>query len=325
MGKKSWLWTGGALAVGTSYSLVTYACQLMTRAKKHSKQQCLELQREAGLLPPEWLEELNRRQLEITSQDNLTLRGWLLPGKQPVERVMIMVHGYTVSASWMLHFALPFLERGWTVLLVDQRAHGASEGRYATYGFMEKYDLDAWISWVVGQYGEEAVIGLLGQSMGGATVLEYAAINQRACFIVADCAYSDMGQLIKHQMGHLHHLPVHPLYRLVDIRLHHQAGFRMQDVSPLRAVVDRPDLPVMFVHGDRDDFVPTQMSLDMYQAKSGKKKLLLVPGAGHARAFFTDRELYAREMFAFIDDALQRGREEDQSKLQKADNEKAFK
>lgn len=306
MQRKRWLVAGGGLLLA-SYSATNYALRQVTQAKRRSGERCLHEQQQAGLLPACRLRRLARRQVEIESSDGLKLRGWLLPSHLPSRQVMVMVHGYTVSANWMLHLALPFLDQGWTVLLVDQRAHGASQGRHATYGFMEKLDLQRWVNWVLAQFGEVA-IGLLGQSMGGATVLEYAAINQRASFIIADCAYSDMGELIKYQLTRRHLVPAHPLYRLVDLRLQQVAGFRMRDVSPIRALAARPELPVMFIHGGRDDFVPTWMSQALYQAKADPKQLLIVPGAGHARSFFVDRELYLREVFAFVKQALALGR-----------------
>lgn len=302
--KRSWLLAGGALVVGASQSLVSFAFQQFTCAKRQTNNQCLETQEKAGALCRQRLANLTRKRVEIESNDGLRLRGWLLPGKQPVNRVIILVHGYTATASWMLHLALPFLTRGWTVLLVDQRAHGASEGKYSSYGYHEKHDLHRWVNWIVQQYGEQVTIGLLGQSMGGGTVLEYAALNQRVSFIVADCAYSDLQQLIKHQIGNLHHLPVRPLLQLLDRRLSKRVGFRMRDVSPLHAIRGQADLPVMFIHGELDNFVPTEMSVEMHEQKQGPKKLLIIPSAGHARAHIIDPVTYERELFSFIGQVL---------------------
>lgn len=304
MRRRNWWLAGGALVVGASQSLVSFAFKQVTCARKQTNQQCLEAQERAGALQREQLAELPRRRVEIESNDGLKLRGWLLPGEHPVQKVIILVHGYTAASSWMLHLALPFLGRGWTVLLVDQRAHGGSEGRYASYGYHEKYDLHRWVNWVVQQYGEQVIIGLLGQSMGGGTVLEYAAINRHASFIVADCAYSDLQQLIKYQIGDLHHLPVRPLLQLLDRRIKKRVGFCMSDVSPLGTIKQHPDLPVMFIHGGLDKFVPTQMSVDMFAQKPGRKRLLIIPEAGHARAHLTDAATYEQELFAFIAEAL---------------------
>lgn len=304
MRRKNWWLAGGALVVGVSQSLVSFAFKQVTCARKQTNQQCLEAQERAGALQLGQLADLPRKRVDIESRDGLRLRGWLLPGQQPVQRVIILVHGYTAAASWMLHLALPFLRRGWTVLLVDQRAHGASEGRYASYGYHEKHDLHLWVNWVIQQYGEQVIIGLLGQSMGGGTVLEYAALNRQVSFIVADCAYSDLRQLIAYQIGTLHHLPVRPLLQLLDRQLRRRVGFALRDVSPLSTIRQHADLPVMFIHGEDDTFVPTKMSVDMFQEKPGKKKLLIVPGAGHARAHITDAARYEQELFGFIAEVL---------------------
>ncbi len=304
MRRKNWWLAGGALAIGASQSLVGIAFEQATRARRQTNRQCLDEQETAGVLKRGELTGLVRKRVEIESEDGLRLRGWLLPTEMPVEKVIILVHGYTARASWMLHLALPFLARNWTALLVDQRSHGASEGRYATYGYREKYDLRRWVNWVVQQFGDHVAIGVLGQSMGGGTVLEYAALNRWADFIIADCAYSDMRRLLRYQVSHLHRLPPSPLLQLLDRRLRKAAGFCMDDVCPLEAVRDLEHLPVMFIHGGRDDFVPTEMSLEMYEQKRGEKQLLIVPEAGHVRSYIVDPVTYQEQMFSFISKAL---------------------
>ncbi|MGI6357154.1 MAG: alpha/beta hydrolase [Bacillota bacterium] len=304
MRRKNWWLAGGALAIGASQSLVAYAFEQVTRARRQTNRQCLEAQEAAGVIRRDKLAGLVRRRVEIWSEDGLRLRGWLLPGEVPIRKVIILVHGYTACSSWMVHLALPFVARNWTALLIDQRSHGASEGRYATYGHWEKYDLRRWVNWVVQQYGDHVVIGLLGQSMGGGTVLQYAALNRWVDFIVADCAYSDMRRLIKHQISNLHRLPPSPLLQLLDRRLQRTAGFRMQDVCPLLAIRDQEQLPVMFIHGGKDDFVPTEMSIEMYEQKRGKKQLLIVPEAGHVQSYMVDPITYERQLFAFIAEAI---------------------
>lgn len=286
------------LALGARYVLY-----MATQGKKYTEERLLELQTDAGVLTKGQVESWPKQPVEITSRDGLRLRGMLIEPESTVERLIILVHGFTASSTYMFHFVEPFRRRGWAVLLIDQRYHGKSEGHYATYGFEEKHDLDRWVEWAVTRYGASIHLGLLGQSMGGGTVLEYASINKVAQFIVADCPYSDVRELLEYQIRWLHHFPPYPLLWFVNGLMRRRAGFSLDDVKPIRSVEAAP-VPIMFVHGADDKFVPTYMSEKMFAVRKGKKKLLIVPGAAHARAFFEDRDLYEREMMAFVEEAL---------------------
>ena len=160
-----------------------------------------------------------------------------------------------------------------------------------------------WIKWLVERNGPNVTIGIHGVSMGGGTVLEYAAINRYAKFIIADCPYSDMYELIKYQIRNRNHLPAYPLIYVIDAMLARFAGFRMRDVSPINAVKES-ETPVMFIHGRDDDFVPAYMSERMYETKKGRKKLLMIDGAEHGEAYEKDAQKYKEEMMSFVEEAL---------------------
>jgi len=292
-----------AVIAAAFYFMTLYAFRLTVRGKKYTEEQLLDILESRGVYTREKYRLLEKEEVEITSHDNLRLRGVYLKAAGESGRTIISVHGYTSSWLWMLQFADIFLERGWNVLLVDQRSHGKSEGRYATYGYYEKYDLDRWVNWVIERNGPCQVIGIHGQSMGGSTVLEYAAINRHVKFIIAECPYSDMKELLKHQIRRKHHLPVYPLILFIDMMLAGRAGFRMRDVSPIRAVRES-SIPIMFIHGKEDDFVPARMSEEMYRVKKGPRKLLLVDDAKHTDALASNRELYIKEVMSFIEDAI---------------------
>jgi fermentation-respiration switch protein FrsA (DUF1100 family) len=252
------------------------------------------------------LASLLKEEVKINSHDNLQLHGFYIPyfrSQDETVKTIILVHGYSVSSAYMLHYLRTFLEHGWDILLIDQRGHGQSEGKYASYGFHEKFDLDRWVSWVQQRNGRDSIIGLLGVSMGAGTVLEYAAINQDAKFIIADCPYSDLNELIKYQIWQRAHLPSFPLINAVNVMLSQKVGFTLQDVSPINAIKDQ-EIPIMFIHGSEDTFVPTYMSEDLYKAKKGKKKLLIVGGAGHGNSYMKNDLLYEKEMWLFIDEVL---------------------
>lgn len=280
-----------------------YAFKEMTLDRRSTLQESFNLLEKGDLYTKEEFEKLPKEEVEIKSNEHLSLKGTFIEKIKDSKRVIIIIHGYTSNYVWSLQFINMFFKEGFNVLLIDQRSHGRSEGKYATYGYYEKYDLDLWVNWVRQRVGEDAVVGLHGQSMGGGTVLQYAAINKYVKFIIADCPYSDVTQLMKHQFNEIKHMPFVPFKHFLDMRLRVVAKFSMKNVSPINLMKDT-EVPILFVHGSKDNFVPTYMSKDMYEAKKGHKKLLIIEGAVHANAYGTNKKLYEREVHDFLQEVF---------------------
>lgn len=289
------------------YFITRYAFNQMTRMQKVSPDECFQRLEKEGLYSKEQFDGLPQERIELKSSDGLRLQGVFIEPYPESNRVIILVHGYTVAFPWMLQFAEMYIRLGFNVLLYDQRRHGSSEGLYSTYGYLEKQDLDLWVGWVVERKGDNCMIGLHGQSMGGGTVLEYAGMHryeQQIKFVIADCPYSDLTELMKHQVRNLNRIPTFPLLTLIDWMARARAGFRLRHVSPIRSIQES-EWPILFIHGEKDNFVPTYMSEALYQVKRrGKNKLLIVKGAVHAVSYGMDRDLYEREVEAFIQEVL---------------------
>ncbi|NMO97372.1 alpha/beta hydrolase [Paenibacillus lemnae] len=253
-----------------------------------------------GIYSRERYEALVKKEVVLTSSDGLKLSGAAIERDPESKRWMIIVHGYTASRAVSAQFIDMFTEEGCNVLLIDQRRHGQSEGRFTTYGYYEKYDVQCWVNWLVEQHGEDIEIGLHGQSLGGGTVLEYLSIAApQVKLAIADCAYSDLSDLMKYQITKLNKLPSVPFFRWVNRRIQKKAGFSFEQVSPIRSVQNSP-LPVMFIHGKEDRYVPTRMSIEMYEAKQGPKRLVLIDGAVHANAYHIGPHQYRKEVNSFL-------------------------
>lgn len=293
----------GVLILVIIYGISVHAFNTATLDRRSTVEECFNRIEKDGLYSRVEFEKLPREEIELKSHDNLTLRGTFIKEFKDSKKVMIIVHGYTSTHAWASQFLKMFFKEGFNVLLIDQRSHGRSEGKYATYGYYEKYDLDLWVNWVKNKVGEDAVIGLHGQSMGGGTVLQYAAINKYVSFIIADCPYSDGIELMKHQFKKLNRLPTFPFLYFTDLRFRRLAKFSIKDISPINAIRNS-DIPIMFIHGSKDNFVPTYMSEEMYKAKKGYKKLLIIEGAVHATAYGTNKELYEKEVHEFLEEIL---------------------
>ena len=216
----------------------------------------------------------------------ITLRGHFFSQDSPT--TVLLAHGYNSIWKSRLSDAPFYYARGHNLLLIDQRAHGESGGRRIGMGALEKDDLLEWMRWIREKSGDNCRILLDGVSMGGATVLLAAGAhppeNLRA--VVSDCAYTNAYAQCAYLAGHeySHSWAKGLLLPLVNLYCRLLAGYSLTDASPLDAVA-RTEVPIFFLHGQEDHFVPTAMAEELFRAcTSGKKELLLVPGARHAAA-----------------------------------------
>ena len=245
------------------------------------------------------LRSMNAECVETVSYDGLTLRGKYYEYEKgaPLE---IMFHGYKGNAVRDLCGAVERcfkLKRN--ALIVDQRAHGSSEGHVITFGYKERYDCITWIDFATKRFGKEQKILITGISMGAATVLMAAGepLPENVVSVLADCPYSSTKGIICKFVGDMH-LPaaiVYPFIRLGAILF---AGFDPNKCEPIEAV-KRCKIPIIFIHGDGDDFVPCYMSKQMYEVCPTEKAIFVAKDAGHGLAFLKDADGYYRSVIDF--------------------------
>ncbi|MBP2001682.1 fermentation-respiration switch protein FrsA (DUF1100 family) [Paenibacillus shirakamiensis] len=287
-------------------AMTRFGFRQITQMKLQTSDSLFKFMEDAGVYSKERFDILDKSDVSVTTRDGLTLHGYAISSHPNSNKWVIIVHGYTASLEVSAQFGGLFEDIGFNVLLVDQRRHGRSQGSYTTYGFHEKYDIESWVNWIISHAGTDVVIGLHGQSLGGGTVLEYLTIaDPRVHFVIADCPYSDLTQLIRYQLSVLNKVPTFPFLPLINNQLERKAGFRLHQVSPIKSV-QNTSMPVMFIHGTEDKYVPTRMSQDMYKVKAhGLKKLLLVNGAIHGNAYSVDPVRYSHEVQAFVTQTLE--------------------
>lgn len=245
--------------------------------------------------------EMPCQKLSITSFDGLTLTGRYYeyaPGA-PIE---LMFHGYRGSAERDLPGGVQrCFKLGRSVLMVDQRCSGSSQGHTITFGVYEHRDCLTWVDFMVKHFGGDVKIILTGISMGASTVLMAAGktLPPNVIGVLADCGFSSAREIIQRviaQMG----LPVTLSYPFVKLGARLYGHFDLEEYSPIQAM-QNAKVPVIFFHGEQDDFVPCDMSRAMYAAcNAKKKKLVTVPGAGHGLSYpiAPEEYLYAlREFF----------------------------
>ncbi|MGN1006084.1 MAG: alpha/beta hydrolase, partial [Aristaeellaceae bacterium] len=246
----------------------------------------------------DWLRETAKQDMYLTSRDGLRLHAYLLP-QGDYRNFVVICHGYRAHAASTAHYARHFYEAGASLLLIDARAHGESEGRSIGMGWPERLDVVDWIAELNRRYNHPG-IALFGVSMGGATVLNAAgeALPENVRCIVSDCAYVSLKDEFLHQLRSFYHLPGAFLY-LSDPVCRLLALY-----SPLRdgdgcAQLERCKRPVLLIHGGADDFVPPEMLDRAWNAIPGPKERLIVPGAGHAESAIAAPQLYWETVDAF--------------------------
>jgi len=224
----------------------------------------------------------------------------------PGAAVQIMFHGYQSIAEIDFCGGMPFaLGEGYNVLLVDQRAHGKSGGKCLTFGVKERYDCLAWINYAIARFGKDTKIALYGMSMGAATVMMAAGLplpeNVRG--VVADCGYTSPADILKKVLRDRHY-PVWLVYPLIRLGGRIFGGFDTEEASALEAM-SHCSVPVLFIHGEDDDFVPCYMSKENYKVCTAEnKQLLTFSGAGHALSYFLDKERYLNGVRWFMKSCL---------------------
>ena len=199
----------------------------------------------------------------------------------------------------------PYLyKKGYTVLFPDHRGCGESDGKYMGYGTHESQDTLLWLDYAKTYYPELPVF-LLGVSMGGATVLMMSdKVNPaQVKGIIADCAYTSAWAEFRYQLRTSFHLPPFPILHICNLYCKLFAGYSFHQAAPIAAVA-KARVPVLFIHGKKDDFVPFFMRDQLYNACPTEKAKLTVPAAVHARSYYTDPTAYQLALERFTENCL---------------------
>lgn len=243
--------------------------------------------------------------VELHAPDGARLCGKLLTPATSNGRLLIACHGARSNGTGEFALMLPYLyKKGYTVLLPDHRGCGESDGNYMGYGTHESQDTLLWLDYAAAHFPQLSVF-LLGVSMGGATVLMLSdkVDPQQVKGILADCAYTSAWEEFAYHLHHSFHLPSFPILHICDLYCRLFAGYSFRQAAPIQAVA-KAKVPILFIHGKQDDFVPFFMRDRLYAACPTDKFKLTVPKAVHARSYYTDSTAYQLAMERFTNYCL---------------------
>lgn len=209
---------------------------------------------------------------ETLKGDGIDLAAWTGKAEGQRRGTLVYLHGISDSRRGSAGVLTRFRKRGFDVIAFDSRAHGASGGKFCSYGVREKEDLRK----VIDTAAPGPVV-LIGSSLGGAVALQEAAIDPRVVAVVAAEAFSDLRTVATVRSPSI--LPANRIeaaFRVAE----KTAGFRISDADTVRAAAS-PRIPVLVIHGAADRDTPPDHARRIHDALQGPKRLILVPGATH--------------------------------------------
>ena len=218
------------------------------------------------------------------------------------KKLVICFHGYTSRClSDFTGLTTYYLKQGFAMLQPDARAHGESEGKYIGFGCLDRKDALGWINWAIEKYGGDVEIILHGISMGASTALMASGLDLPAQVkgIVSDCGFTSPKEVFTHVLKTMYHLPTFPIMQGAEIVNKKLAGYGMDECNAKREVA-KAKVPVLFIHGSKDTFVPARMCQEIYDCCSSPKKMLIVEDAAHGESYFKDMNAYEVALDDFI-------------------------
>ncbi|MFD2042853.1 alpha/beta hydrolase [Ornithinibacillus salinisoli] len=250
----------------------------------------------------EWMKNQDFEQMEMQSFDDLTLKGYLLEAKEPTNKLVIMAHGYLGNASQMgLYGQYYYEELGYSFFTADARGHGDSEGDYYGFGWHDRLDYVSWINMLIERLGPDTEIVLHGLSMGAATVLMTSGeeLPDNVKVVIADSPFTSVQDLFSYQISRMFKLPPFPVLNTTSLVSKAKAGYSFTEASALDQV-KKADVPILYIHGNADTFVPTEMTEELYENTKSEAEMVTFDGANHGEAFVIHEEKYIKTLNGFL-------------------------
>jgi uncharacterized protein len=244
------------------------------------------------------------RDVAIVARDGIKLQAWVVRPRKPNGDAVVLFHGLGDNRLGMTGYAELLLARGFTVLLPDARAHGASGGNVASFGILERYDIAQWVQFLRSDTKAGCIFGI-GESMGAAQLLQSVGAGAAFCSIIAESSFSNFREIAYDRMGQPFHLGpwvgrtvLRPMVEAAFLRARWKYGLNMPSISPEDAVATT-HLPVLLIHGQVDSNIPVRHSRRIHE-RDPDTTLWEVPGADHCGALSVAPEHFQKLLVAWF-------------------------
>ncbi|WP_304353415.1 alpha/beta hydrolase [Brachyspira innocens] len=255
-----------------------------------------------------WFEE-NQKDVYTVSCDNLKLHAHLINNNSNV--YIIIVQPYEGRGSYMKYFIEKFYNMGFNVLAIDLRSHGESEGNIYSLGYLERLDVLAWIKYINNNYNDEKIIPkiiLYGISMGANAVMMCSCENLNEASnkdlnnvkaIIEDAGFTNAYEQLKERLDIAYKFSFLPIVELTSIMAKIRLRFSFDDINVEKSV-SKSKVPILFIHGNKDELVNCNMVHKLYNSCSSEKEKLIIKDGGHISAVMKDESLYWNTINNFI-------------------------
>lgn len=244
-----------------------------------------------------WYDPLPKQDYTVSGGDGYALHVQFLKNPVPSDRYILISHGYTDNRFGAMKYAKMYLDLGFNVIAYDLRGHGENEPTFCTYSARESMDLNALIQDSRSRYPDAKVFGLHGESLGAATSIAVLKYKPDVDFVVADCGFGEIASVLAGGLKAMH-VPG-GFVNVASLCAKMKFGYSYQDMRPIDSLKDNT-VPILFIHGEKDDFILPAHSEAMRNATQGYSELHLIPGAGHAASILTAPEQYRQYVEAFL-------------------------
>lgn len=296
---------GAGLAIGTAVGLsgtMVSAYEILknvTHPQVKKYDEVYKKQIGSGFFDEQEFHKWEKEEFFIPSLFGYDIHGFFIP-KPRAKGTVLILHGITMNLWSSIKYGLIFRELGFNLCLIDYRNHGLSGGEYTTMGILERYDAKVAIDYIIKKTKGVGIIGVHGESMGAGTAMLLPEIEERIDFIVEDCGYSSIVDELKVRLKEEYHLPSFPLLNIADWYMRKQYALSFYSHSPIE-VVKTVSIPMLFIHGGKDTYVPTYMVEQLYKAKKGKKQLKIFTDASHAGSYASNKTEYKATVKDFLE------------------------
>lgn len=254
-----------------------------------------------------WVDSLNQvkalKDTMIVAPDGIHLHAYYIAASEPTPKTAVLVHGYTDNAIMMMKIGYLYNKvLNFNILLPDLRHAGLSGGEAIRMGWLDRKDVIHWMEVANQLFGGNTEMVVHGISMGAATTMMVSGEPQPdyvKCF-VEDCGYTSVWDQFTKELKGQFGIPQFPLMYTASWLCKLEYGWDFKEASSLKQVA-KCHLPMFFIHGDKDDYVPTWMVYQLYEAKPEPKELWVVSGADHARSYFFETKEYTEKVKEFVD------------------------
>lgn len=256
--------------------------------------------REGKIYAYDWFDAMKPESMYMISEDRIQLHAHYFPQANNNHRYMILQHGFHGYVKELSYEAKHFYEAGYTLLMPSMRAHGLSGGAIITMGLLEHKDTCQWIDYLM-RMDPKAEITIYGVSMGAATTLMALAQpnGKHVKAAISDCAFSSAIDVFDGVLAKELKIPYKWYLHASNDLIYHRTGISIQDARPID-IVDQIQCPILFLHGDEDDLVPSYMMKQLYAKATCEKEKLMIHGAKHALSSSVDPALYWSHVDAFL-------------------------